>query len=233
MAKIGITVSADKKSISKVNHTVNDALKNEYNEYLRKIKTISLLKLITSLLGIIQLSSAICFFTDIFLDFIPKLLPTYITIVITVFALSGILVVLLDVVRQKSTDIDQLLYLTKGKNITYEDFAVYRISPFADKFKLYFMYYLAYTKPHILSVDVYVLQDSKNAVLNIVYVDGSTITSFTTKLIDILTDCNYINEPELHYDSDFKLFLPHNQLREYYRVNTEDFKALVDSFKLS
>ena len=35
MAKIGITVSADKKSISKVNHTVNDALKNEYNEYLR------------------------------------------------------------------------------------------------------------------------------------------------------------------------------------------------------
>lgn len=35
------------------------------------------------------------------------------------------------------------------------------------------------------------------------------------------------------YDSDFKLFLPHNQLREYYRVNTEDFKALVDSFKLS
>ena len=53
MAKIGITVSADKKSISKVNHTVNDALKNEYNEYLRKIKTISLLKLITSLLGII------------------------------------------------------------------------------------------------------------------------------------------------------------------------------------
>lgn len=233
MAKIGITVSADKKSISKVNHTVNDALKNEYNEYLRKIKTISLLKLITSLLGIIQLSSAICFFTNIFLDFIPKSLPTYITIVITVFALSGILVVLLDVVRQKSTDIDQLLYLTKGKNITYEDFAVYRISPFADKFKLYFMYYLAYTKPHILSVDVYVLQDSKNAVLNIVYVDGSTITSFTTKLIDILTDCNYINEPELHYDSDFKLFLPHNQLREYYRVNTEDFKALVDSFKLS
>ena len=233
MAKIGITVSADKKSISKVNHTVNDALKNEYNEYLRKIKTISLLKLITSLLGIIQLSSAICFFTDIFLDFIPKSLPTYITIVITVFALSGILVVLLDVVRQKSTDIDQLLYLTKGKNITYEDFAVYRISPFADKFKLYFMYYLAYTKPHILSVDVYVLQDSKNAVLNIVYVDGSTITSLTTKLIDILTDCNYINEPELHYDSDFKLFLPHNQLREYYRVNTEDFKALVDSFKLS
>lgn len=233
MAKIGITVSADKKSISKVNHTVNDALKNEYNEYLHKIKTISLLKLITSLLGIIQLSSAICFFTDIFLDFIPKSLPTYITIVITVFALSGILVVLLDVVKQKSTDIDQLLYLTKGKNITYEDFAVYRISPFADKFKLYFMYYLAYTKPHILSVDVYVLQDSKNAVLNIVYVDGSTITSFTTKLIDILTDCNYINEPELHYDSDFKLFLPHNQLREYYRVNTEDFKALVDSFKLS
>lgn len=233
MAKIGITVSADKKSISKVNHTVNDALKNEYNEYLRKIKTISLLKLITSLLGIIQLSSAICFFTDIFLDFIPKSLPIYITIVITVFVLSGILAVLLDVVRQKSTDIDQLLYLTKGKNITYEDFAVYRISPFADKFKLYFMYYLAYTKPHILSVDVYVLQDSKNAVLNIVYVDGSTITSFTTKLIDILTDCNYINEPELHYDSDFKLFLPHNQLREYYRVNTEDFKALVDSFKLS
>lgn len=233
MAKIGITVSADKKSISKVNHTVNDALKNEYNEYLRKIKTISLLKLITGLLGIIQLSSAICFFTDIFLDFIPKLLPIYITIVITVFVLSGILAVLLDVVRQKSTDIDQLLYLTKGKNITYEDFAVYRISPFADKFKLYFMYYLAYTKPHILSVDVYVLQDSKNAVLNIVYVDGSTITSFTMNLIDILTDCNYINEPELHYDSDFKLFLPHNQLREYYRVNTEDFKALVDSFKLS
>lgn len=233
MAKIGITVSADKKSISKVNHTVNDALKNEYNEYLHKIKTISLLKLITSLLGIIQLSSAICFFTDIFLDFIPKSLPTYITIVITVFALSGILVVLLDVVKQKSTDIDQLLYLTKGKNITYEDFAVYRISPFADKFKLLFMYYLAYTKPHILSVDVYVLQDSKNAVLNIVYVDGSTITSFTMNLIDILTDCNYINEPELHYDSDFKLFLPHNQLREYYRVNTEDFKALVDSFKLS
>lgn len=233
MAKIGITVSADKKSISKVNHTVNDALKNEYNEYLHKIKTISLLKLITSLLGIIQLSSAICFFTDIFLDFIPKSLPTYITIVITVFALSGILVVLLDVVKQKSTDIDKLLYLTKGKNITYEDFAVYRISPFADKFKLYFMYYLAYTKPHILSVDVYVLQDSKNAVLNIVYVDGSTITSFTMNLIDILTDCNYINEPELHYDSDFKLFLPHNQLREYYRVNTEDFKALVDSFKLS
>lgn len=233
MAKIGITVSADKKSISKVNHTVNDALKNEYNEYLHKIKTISLLKLITSLLGIIQLSSAICFFTDIFLDFIPKSLPTYITIVITVFALSGILVVLLDVVKQKSTDIDQLLYLTKGKNITYEDFAVYRIPPFADKFKLYFMYYLAYTKPHILSVDVYVLQDSKNAVLNIVYVDGSTITSFTMNLIDILTDCNYINEPELHYDSDFKLFLPHNQLREYYRVNTEDFKALVDSFKLS
>lgn len=233
MAKIGITVSADKKSISKVNHTVNDALKNEYNEYLHKIKTISLLKLITSLLGIIQLSSAICFFTDIFLDFIPKSLPTYITIVITVFALSGILVVLLDVVKQKSTDIDQLLYLTKGKNITYEDFAVYRISPFADKFKLYFMYYLAYTKPHILSVDVYVLQDSKNAVLNIVYVDGSTITSFTMNLIDILTDCNYINEPELHYDSDFKLFLPHNQLREYYRVNAEDFKALVDSFKLS
>lgn len=233
MAKIGITVSADKKSISKVNHTVNDALKNEYNEYLHKIKTISLLKLITSLLGIIQLSSAICFFTDIFLDFIPKSLPTYITIVITVFALSGILVVLLDVVKQKSTDIDQLLYLIKGKNITYEDFAVYRISPFADKFKLYFMYYLAYTKPHILSVDVYVLQDSKNAVLNIVYVDGSTITSFTMNLIDILTDCNYINEPELHYDSDFKLFLPHNQLREYYRVNTEDFKALVDSFKLS
>lgn len=233
MAKIGITVSADKKSISKVNHTVNDALKNEYNEYLHKIKTISLLKLITSLLGIIQLSSAICFFTDIFLDFIPKSLPTYITIVITVFALSGILVVLLDVVKQKSTDIDQLLYLTKGKNITYEDFAVYRISPFADKFKLYFMYYLAYTKPHILSVDVYVLQGSKNAVLNIVYVDGSTITSFTMNLIDILTDCNYINEPELHYDSDFKLFLPHNQLREYYRVNTEDFKALVDSFKLS
>lgn len=229
MAKIGITVSADKKSISKVNHTVNDALKNEYNEYLRKIKTISLLKLITSLLGIIILLSAICFFTDIFLDFIPKSLPTYITIIITVFALSG----LLDVVRQKSTDIDQLLYLTKGKNITYEDFAVYRISPFADKFKLYFMYYLAYTKPHILSVDVYVLQDSKNAVLNIVYVDGSTITSFTMNLIDILTDCNYINEPELHYDSDFKLFLPHNQLREYYRVNTEDFKALVDSFKLS
>lgn len=233
MAKIGITVSADKKSISKVNHTVNDALKNEYNEYLRKIKTISLLKLITSLLGIIILLSAICFFTDIFLDFISKSLPTYITIVITVFALSGILVVLLDVVRQKSTDIDQLLYLTKGKNITYEDFAVYRISPFADKFKLYFMYYLAYAKPHILSVDVYVLQDSKNAVLNIVYVDGSTITSFTMNLIDILTDCNYINEPELHYDSDFKLFLPHNQLREYYRVNTEDFKALVDSFKLS
>lgn len=62
MAKIGITVSADKKSISKVNHTVNDALKNEYNEYLRKIKTISLLKLITSLLGIIILLSAICFF---------------------------------------------------------------------------------------------------------------------------------------------------------------------------
>ena len=233
MAKIGITVSADKKSISKVNHTVNDALKNEYNEYLHKIKTIRMLKIITSLLGIIQLSSAICFFTDIFLDFIPKSLPTYITIVITVFALSGILVVLLDVVKQKSTDIDQLLYLTKGKNITYEDFAVYRISPFADKFKLYFMYYLAYTKPHILSVDVYVLQDSKNAVLNIVYVDGSTITSFTMNLIDILTDCNYINEPELHYDSDFKLFLPHNQLREYYRVNTEDFKALVDSFKLS
>lgn len=233
MAKIGITVSADKKSISKVNHTVNDALKNEYNEYLRKIKTISLLKLITSLLGIIILLSAICFFTDIFLDFIPKSLPTYITITITVYALSGILVVLLDVVRQKSTDIDQLLYLTKGKNITYEDFAVYRISPFADKFKLYFMYYLAYTKPHILSVDVYVLQDSKNAVLNIVYVEGSTITSFTMSLIDILTDCNYINEPELHYDSDFKLFLPHNQLREYYRVNTEDFKALVDSFKLS
>ena len=233
MAKIGITVSADKKSISKVNHTDNDALKNEYNEYLHKIKTISLLKLITSLLGIIILLSAICFFTDIFLDFIPKSLPTYITIVITVFALSGILVVLLDVVRQKSTDIDQLLYLTKGKNITYEDFAVYRISPFADKFKLYFMYYLAYTKPHILSVDVYVLQDSKNAVLNIVYVDGSIITSFTMNLIDILTDCNYINEPELHYDSDFKLFLPHNQLREYYRVNTEDFKALVDSFKLS
>lgn len=233
MAKIGITVSADKKSISKVNHTVNDALKNEYNEYLRKIKTISLLKLITSLLGIIIFLSAICFFTDIFLDFIPKSLPIYITIVITVFVLSGILAVLLDVVRQKSTDIDQLLYLTKGKNITYEDFAVYRISPFADKFKLYFMYYLAYTKPHILSVDVYVLQDSKNAVLNIVYVDGSTITSFTMNLIDILTDCNYINEPELHYDSDFKLFLPHNQLREYYRVNTEDFKALVDSFKLS
>ena len=233
MAKIGITVSADKKSISKVNHTVNDALKNEYNEYLRKIKTISLLKLITSLLGIIILLSAICFFTDIFFDFIPKSLPTYITIIITVFALSGILAVLLDVVRQKSTDIDQLLYLTKGKNITYEDFAVYRISPFADKFKLYFMYYLAYTKPHILSVDVYVLQDSKNAVLNIVYVDGSTITSFTMNLIDILTDCPYINEPELHYDSDVKLFLPHNQLREYYRVNTEDFKALVDSFKLS
>ena len=195
MAKIGITVSADKKSISKVNHTVNDALKNEYNEYLRKIKTISLLKLITSLLGIIILLSAICFFTDIFLDFIPKSLPTYITIIITVFALSGILAVLLDVVRQKSTDIDQLLYLTKGKNITYEDFAVYRISPFADKFKLYFLYYLAYTKPHILSVDVYVLQDSKNAVLNIVYVDGSTITSFTMNLIDILTDCNYINDP--------------------------------------
>lgn len=233
MAKIGITVSADKKSISKVNHTVNDALKNEYNEYLRKIKTISLLKLITSLLGIIILLSAICFFTDIFLDFIPKSLPTYITIIITVFALSGILAVLLDVVRQKSTDIDQLLYLTKGKNITYDDFAVYRISPFADKFKLYFMYDLAYTKPHILSVDVYVLQDSKNAVLNIVYVDGSTITSFTTKLIDIQTDCNYINEPELHYDSDFKLFLPHNQLREYYKVNIDDFKAVVDSFKLS
>lgn len=233
MAKIGITVSADKKSISKVNHTVNDALKNEYNEYLRKIKTISLLKLITSLLGIIILLSAICFFTDIFLDFIPKSLPTYITIIITVFALIGILVVLLDVVRQKSTDIDQLLYLTKGKNITYEDFAVYRISPFADKFKLYFMYYLAYTKPHILSVDVYVLQDSKNAVLNIVYVDGSTIRIFTMNLIDILTDCNYINEPELHYDSDFKLFLPHNQLRKYYRVNIDDFKALVDSFKLS
>jgi len=219
MAKIGITVSADKKSISKVNHTVNDALKNEYNEYLRTWNN----------------STFKCnmFFTDIFLDFIPKSLPIYITIVITVFVLSGILAVLLDVVRQKSTDIDQLLYLTKGKNITYEDFAVYRISPFADKFKLYFMYYLAYTKPHILSVDVYVLQDSKNAVLNIVYVDGSTITSFTMNLIDILTDCNYINEPELHYDSDFKLFLPHNQLREYYRVNTEDFKALVDSFKLS
>lgn len=139
MAKIGITVSADKKSISKVNHTVNDALKNEYNEYLRKIKTISLLKLITSLLGIIILLSAICFFTDIFLDFIPKSLSTYITIIITVFALNGILAVLLDVVRQKSTDIDQLLYLlylTKGKNITYEDFAEYRISPFADKFIL-------------------------------------------------------------------------------------------------
>ena len=178
MAKIGITVSADKKSISKVNHTVNDALKNEYNEYLHKIKTISLLKLITSLLGIIILLSAICFFTDIFLDFIPKSLPTYITIIITVFALNGILAVLLDVVRQKSTDIDQLLYLLylkKGKNITYEDFAEYRISPFADKFKLYFMYYLAYTKPHILSVDVYVLQDSKNAVLNIVYVDGKNL----------------------------------------------------------
>lgn len=72
MAKIGITVSADKKSISKVNHTVNDALKNEYNEYLRKIKTISLLKLITSLLGIIILLSAICFFTDIFLILFPN-----------------------------------------------------------------------------------------------------------------------------------------------------------------
>ena len=130
------------------------------------------------------------------------------------------------------TDNNSKIFFIKVSNFN-EDFAVYRISPFADKFKLYFMYYLAYTKPHILSVDVYVLQDSKNAVLNIVYVDGSTITSFTTKLIDILTDCNYINEPELHYDSDFKLFLPHNQLREYYRVNTEDFKALVDSFKLS
>lgn len=51
--------------------------------------------------------------------------------------------------------------------------------------------------------------------------------------IDILTDYEKISEPELYYESGFNLFLPHNQLSEYYRVNTEDFKALVDSFKLS
>lgn len=49
----------------------------------------------------------------------------------------------------------------------------------------------------------------------------------------VKTDYEKISEPELYYESGFNLLLPHNQLREYYRVNTEDFKALVDSFKLS
>ena len=48
-----------------------------------------------------------------------------------------------------------------------------------------------------------------------------------------ISKVNHTVNDALKYDSDFKLFLPHNQLREYYRVNTEDFKALVDSFKLS
>lgn len=87
-----------------------------------------------------------------------------------------------------------------------------------------------------ISSTAYYLEDDKYYYFNTsdktVKVPKSSAKS-NIKYVESETDCNYINEPELHYDSDFKLFLPHNQLREYYRVNTEDFKALVDSFKLS
>lgn len=160
-----------------------------------------------------------------------------------------VMCILAGLIYSKSSNINPAL-LEKGKKATYKEFIEQAISPLNDKGGLYIEEYLAVKKPKILSVDIYISTDSvtgnKSKALNVVYVDNNTVTSKIDSRsivfsvirsaiipIDILTDYEKISEPELYYESGFNLLLPHNQLREYYRVNTEDFKALVDSFKLS
>lgn len=165
------------------------------------------------------------------------------------FIIIIVMCILAGLIYSKSSNINPAL-LEKGKKATYKEFIEQAISPLNDKGGLYIEEYLAVKKPKILSVDIYISTDSvtgnKSKALNVVYVDNNTVTSKIDSRsivfsvirsaiipIDILTDYEKISEPELYYESGFNLLLPHNQLREYYRVNTEDFKALVDSFKLS
>lgn len=249
MSQIGIKVTADAESIQAYCHNVEGMLKTIYNDQLRKVKAINILKRIEKVVNIIGLLLATCCVVDFFVKFIPKFFFDTYLVMDVFFIIIIVMCILAGLIYSKSSNINPAL-LEKGKKATYKEFIEQAISPLNDKGGLYIEEYLAVKKPKILSVDIYISTDSvtgnKSKALNVVYVDNNTVTSKIDSRsivfsvirsaiipIDILTDYEKISEPELYYESGFNLLLPHNQLREYYRVNTEDFKALVDSFKLS
>lgn len=72
MSQIGIKVTADAESIQAYCHNVDGMLKTIYNDQLRKVKAINILKRIEKVVNIIGLLLATCCVVDFFVKFIPK-----------------------------------------------------------------------------------------------------------------------------------------------------------------
>ncbi len=72
MSQIGIKVTADAESIQAYCHNVEGMLKTIYNDQLRKVKAINILKRIEKVVNIIGLLLATCCVVDFFVKFIPK-----------------------------------------------------------------------------------------------------------------------------------------------------------------
>lgn len=50
--------------------------------------------------------------------------------------------------------------------------------------------------------------------------------------LDILTNCEKINEPELYYESGFNLLLSDSHLEDYYKVDIDDFVSVTKNFDI-
>lgn len=79
MSQIGIKVTADAESIQAYCHNVEGMLKTIYNDQLRKVKAINILKRIEKVVNIIGLLLATCCVVDFFVKFIPKFFFGYIS----------------------------------------------------------------------------------------------------------------------------------------------------------
>ena len=148
MSQIGIKVTADAEPIQAYCHNVEGMLKTIYNDQLRKVKAINILKRIEKVVNIIGLLLATCCVVDFFVKFIPKFfLDTYLVMDVF-FIIIIVMCILAGLIYSKSSNINPAL-LEKGKKATYKEFIEQAISPLNDKGGLYIEEYLAVKKPKI------------------------------------------------------------------------------------
>lgn len=248
MSQIEIKVTADAESIQAYCHNVEGMLKTIYNDQLRKVKAINILKRIEKVVNIIGLLLATCCVVDFFVKFIPKFFLDAYLVMDVFFIIIIVMCILAGLIYSKSSNINPAL-LEKGKKATYKEFIEQAISPLNDKGGLYIEEYLAVKKPKVLSADIHTSTDpvtgNKSKALNVVYVDNNTVTSKIDSRsivfsvirsaiipIDILTDYEKISEPELYYESGFNLLLPDSHLEDYYKVDIDDFVSVTKNFDI-
>ena len=121
MSQIGIKVTADAESIQTYCHNVEGMLKTIYNDQLRKVKAINILKRIEKVVNIIGLLLATCCVVEFFVKFIPRFFWNTYLIIDVFFIIIIVMYILAGLIYNKSSNINPAL-LEKGKNLLSKQF---------------------------------------------------------------------------------------------------------------